>query len=484
MGKHRVGRGRFGRRKPEHIRRLEPTSSTKETPRDAVRRQRESGRMVDPRVRHRKRRRRLTVALLVLLLLIVGSAVAAFAYLRNIDQKIHPAISVQSDLEKILDPTTSRNAGEPFYMVLIGVDTRPEEKRARSDTLMVAHVDPKAKKIQLMSIPRDTRVTIPGRGKDKINAAMFEGGEALVVKTVKQFTGLPIRHYAVVNFDGFKDIVDTLGGVTVYVPVNINDALAAGHDKSATFVPKGLQTLDGKHALTFVRARKQFPTQDLQRVENQQTFMKALYKKALEFSNPFKLPALLNAVAGAVQTDLTLQELAGLARDFKGMPEQNVETITMPGEARMVDSLSYVIPDDIKLAKVLERMKQGLPLSGDATGTVGLDGTVIQVKPADVTITVRNGAGVSGLAKSAQDRLTSQSFKIAETGNMDQFVYGRTLIVYKTDNPKAAIVREALGMGDVVASRGMYTFKTDVMVVVGKDWDPARAGVPGADVRH
>jgi LCP family protein required for cell wall assembly len=486
MGKHRIGGGRPSRRAPQQIRRLEPTSSTIETPRETARRRREAGRMVDPRVRRRKQRQRLITTMVVLALFVFGSAVALFAYLNNINTKIHRISSPQSELDQLLKEDANRTPGEPFYMVLIGVDTRPDEKVARSDTLIVAHVDPKLKKIQMMSIPRDTRVTIPGHGKDKVNAAMFYGGEALVIKTVKALTGLPVSHYAIVNFEGFKDIVDTLGGVTVNVPVNINDPLAAGHDKSAQFVPKGLQTLDGKHALTFVRARHQFPTQDLQRVQNQQTFLKALYKKASEFSNPFKLPALVSAVASAVQTDLSLRELAGLAIDFKGTPERNIETITMPGEAMMIDSLSYVVPDDTKLQKVIDRMEKGLPLSGDATATAGADGTVTQIAPGSMTITVRNGAGVSGLAKSAQDRLTSQGFKITETGNMAQFVYGRTLIVYKADadNPKAGIVRDALGMGDVVASRGMYSFKTDVMVVVGKDWDPARAGVPGTDVRH
>lgn len=443
--------------------------------------------MVDPRVRQRKRRRRLMTTLLVVLALVVGGSVSAFAYLSSIDRKIHRISSPQSELDKILEQESKREPGEPFYMVLIGVDTRPDEKVARSDTLILAHIDPKAQKIQLMSIPRDTRVTIPGHGKDKINAAMFLGGEALVIKTVKQFTGLPISHYAIVNFDGFKGIVDALGGVTVYVPININDIKAAGHDPKAAFVPKGLQTLDGKHALTFARARHQFPSQDLQRVQNQQTLLKAMYKKAMEFSNPFKLPALVNAVASSVQTDLTLREMAGLALDFRGMPEQNVETITMPGEARMVDNLSYVIPNDKQLDEVLARMKRGEPLSGDASATVSPTGEAVPtLKPAEVTVTVRNGAGVSGLAKSAQDLLVSQGFNIVDSGNMAQFVYGRTLIIYKTDetNPKAGIVRDALGMGDVVAARGMYSFESDVMVVVGKDWDPTRAGVPGAGVRH
>jgi LCP family protein required for cell wall assembly len=474
------------RRPPEKIERLQPRSTTSETPQEATRRRREASRMVDPRVRQRRRRRRLTVTLSVLVLLIIGTAVSVYAWARGVEGKLNRVANQDSALIDVLKAETPRKPGEPFYMVITGTDTRPEEKVARSDTLLVARIDPQNRRVQMMSIPRDTRVQIPGRGMEKINAAMQHGGPALVVKTIKEFTGLPVTHYVNINFVGFKDIVNAMGGVTVYVPEKIDDLQAADNHPSAKLIPKGWQTLDGMHALTFVRARHQFADQDFSRMRNQQAFLKALVKKAATLTNPLQLAALVNAVAEAVDTDLSLEQIYGLARDFRGMPDANLETITMPGNSKFVDGLSFVVPDEAALDKLIRRMETGQPLSGKSivpTSTVSPGGTTtsntnkpVTVKPTEITVTIRNGAGVSGIAKSVSDKLTAQGYKIIETGNMNQFVYSTTLVVYKTDTVKAGMVREALGLGDVVASRSMYSFKTDILVVVGKDWDPAKAG--------
>jgi LCP family protein required for cell wall assembly len=476
------------RRPPEKIERLQPRSSTSETPQEAARRRREASRMVDPRVRKRRRRRRLTITLTVLVLLIIGTAVGAYAWAKRIEGRFNRVVNEDSGIVAALSTDTPRKPGEPFYMIITGTDTRPEEKVARSDTLLVARIDPQTRRVQMMSIPRDTRVNIPGYGMEKINAAMQHKGPALVIKTVKEFTGLPITHYVNINFTGFKDIVNSVGGVTVYVPEKIDDIQAADNHPSAKLIPKGWQTLDGQHALTFVRARHQFADQDFSRIRNQQSFLKALVKKAGTLTNPIQLAGLVNAVAEAVDTDLSLSELYGLARDFRGMPEGNIETITMPGTSKFVDGLSYVVADEAAMDKIIRRMETGQPLSGKSivpTSTVSPGGTTsantnkpVTVKPSEITVTIRNGAGVSGIAKSVSDKLGPQGFKIIETGNMNQFVYGTTLVVYKTDTVKAGMVREALGLGDVVASRSMYTFKTDILVVVGKDWDPAKAGEP------
>src|SRR5450759_139544 len=254
-------------RSPEQVRRAKPGTASVETPSQAARRRKQSSRFVDPRQRRIRRRRIISIVLAVTLLLFVGGGVAAYAYMRNINDTIHPS---QTDLAPIQAQIVPKAPGEPFYMVIMGEDTRPGEKQARSDTLIVAHVDPQLKKVAMMSIPRDSRVTIPGHGTDKINSAAQIGGPALTIKTVTAFTGLPITHYVVLDFNGFKSIVDAMGGVTIDVPFRINDPMAANHVKSAQVIEKGVQKLDGAHALTFVRARHQFPSQDIQRIANQQ----------------------------------------------------------------------------------------------------------------------------------------------------------------------------------------------------------------------
>jgi hypothetical protein len=227
-----------------------------------------------------------------------------------------------------------------------------------------------------------------------------------------------------------------------------------------------------------VRARHMYADGDFSRMRNQQAFLKAFAKQALDFKNVFSAPAIIQAVADNLDTDMTTSELVALIQQFKGIQEGDIEAATMPGASAFIDGLSYVVSNDAKFEAMLTRMKKGLPLdpkaSTTATATVG-PGTS-GLKPKDVTLTVRNGAGVSGLAKVGADVFTKAGFAVSETGNMNQFVYSKSLIVFpKGREAEAGLVRETLGYGDVVPAAGMYTFNTDILVVIGKDWrDPGK----------
>jgi hypothetical protein len=206
---------------------------------------------------------------------------------------------------------------------------------------------------------------------------------------------------------------------------------------------------------------------DYGRMRNQQAFIKALASQALSLSNVFNASAIVDAIASNLDTDMTPLQLADLVLQFKGMDPANLEAATAPSAPKYINGVSYVILDDANFKAMIDRMKQGLPLEPNSGSTA----TTVTVKPADVPLTVRNGAGVSGLGKECTDFFTSKGFTVSETGNMNQYVYGRTLIVYqKGDETQANFVRETLGFGDVLPSAGMYTFKTPVMVVIGKDW--------------
>lgn len=471
--RHRAA-GSARRSRPTRIDRVQPRTSTSETARQAQRRRRESSRIVTPEARKRRRRRLFTTIAVAAAIVVLALAGTAFAFLRGIQSNLSEQVDTDKAITDILGESKPREPGKPFYMVIMGVDTRPEERVARSDSLIVAYVDPARKRIVTMSIPRDTRVTIPGRGTAKINEAMQLGGPAKVIKTVKEFTGLPITHYAYIDFVGFRDIVDSVGGVDINVPYAINDIQAAGGHRTWARIPKGMQRLDGGHAMTFVRARHQFADQDFTRMKNQQTFMKALAKKMMTLSDPLRLPAVLSSVSKNVKTDISLTELAGLAADFRDMDEQMFQSVTMPGTAKFIDGLSYVVADEAELDALIAKMEKGeliKPVQASAYATA-------TVKPQSVTLTVRNGAGVSGIAKIVADKLAKAGFPIKDTGNMGQFVYGRTLVVFRSDKDtaKATLVREELGVGDVVPARGMYSYDGDILIIIGKDFDPKKFG--------
>jgi hypothetical protein len=267
-----------------------------------------------------------------------------------------------------------------------------------------------------------------------------------------------------------------MGGVWVDVPQKIVDRQASAFGAAYDTIQKGYQKLNGKFALTFVRSRHAFAAGDYARMADQQTFIKALAKQALSLSNVFKAPAIVNAVASHMQTDMTPEQLVNLVLQFKGMGANAIDSATAPSAPQYINGISYVIIDDARLATMIDRMKNGetlLPGSSTTASTTAAPA----VKPADVPLTIRNGAGVSGLGKQATTFFTSKGFTVSETGNMNQFVYGATLIIYQTGKAAdATLVHDTLGFGNVIPAAGMYSFKTPVMVVIGKDWKNPATG--------
>lgn len=467
MGKHssRGSKRSTRARKPSEIKRLEPRSRSRETPKEQVRRRKESQtQSTQSRQRRRQRRRRVVAGCAtVLLVVVVGLAVAVMLYFRGVDRRlIERRQQIDPAIEEVLQETP-REPEKPVYVLLLGSDVRPGETVARADTIMIARLDREQKRLSLLSIPRDTRVQIPGYGTTKINAASVYGGPSLMISTVKELTGVPISHYVEVDFAGFVEIVDILGGVEIEVPARIYDPQAANWDPSGYVVEEGLQRLDGKHALTFVRSRK-FPEGDFQRIRNQQAFLRAMLNQMLRGATFLKATQLIDAGVENATTDMSTGEIVGLARSMWGMSGESFESATIPSHPEYRGGASYVIPDEPEMAAVLAAFTAGESLA-EATGE-----SPDKLVPQNVTVTVRNGCGKAGVAAAASRRLELAGFDVRDVGNTNQFVYKKTLVIHKDDNARATLVRQMLGIGDVAPSRGMYSFNTDVLVVVGSDW--------------
>lgn len=412
------------------------------------------------RVQQERRRRAVKRTALAVALALVACvaayAVWFYASLHGAERAMnqHPEID-----ERLSQALTARRPQQPFNILLLGSDNRPGEEDARADTIIVARVDLQKNKVWMLSIPRDTHVVIPGYGERKINAAHFYGGPALAVDTVEQFLGIEINHYIGVNFAGFQKIVDALGGVWIDVDVEIDDPKAASHGSyKAYHIDPGYQLLDGEHALTYVRSRN-FPDGDFTRMRHQQAFFKALAEQATRFSNVLKIPALVRAVSKEVSTDMSLSQLADVAMALKDVGAENLETATVPGEWRS----PYVWPDEAQKRFLVDAMMAGRSFDDTSTVSNAID-------PSSVTVTVRNGAGIDGCATYTAGILRGLGYKVTGVGNANQFVYDRTLVVYSSKRDAAEQIAGALPSGEVVPSRGMYEFATDILVVVGKDY--------------
>jgi LCP family protein required for cell wall assembly len=240
-------------------------------------------------------------------------------------------------------------------ILLLGSDSRDPDSTtdSRTDTIIVVHVSADHKKVQLVSIPRDTYVAIQHNGgteESKINAAYAWGGADLMVRTVQDFTGLPIDHVMLVDFAGFKDIIDALGGVDIHV----DQTFTSIHGIHRTFVenkPGETTHMDGAMALDYSRQRKQFADGDFTRIQHQHQIIQAMMDKATStgtITDLGKLNAFLNATASSVTVDTNLSPLS-LAWALHSIGSSDVTFVTNPsGDTPTIGGESVVMSDEAK----------------------------------------------------------------------------------------------------------------------------------------
>jgi LCP family protein required for cell wall assembly len=266
-----------------------------------------------------------------------------------------------TDFNKTALPLQSRfmpTLDHRLNILVLGVDSNGRGTQrflnTRSDTMLVASVDPVERKVSLVSVPRDSRVTIPGgHGDDKINSAHAFGGPDLAIETVRQNFGVPIDRYLVVDTQGIKKIFEVIGPVEVLVEKRM---VYADHTAGLNIDLKpGLQTLSPTELEQYVRFRHDAKG-DISRIERQQWFLRQLANKFQDPATLMKLPELYQCVSEAVQTNLTLEEMAELAAFAKDLKATQIETAMVPGKATMINGGSYWLPDFDATAVVFNRL--------------------------------------------------------------------------------------------------------------------------------
>ncbi|HWQ60792.1 MAG TPA: LCP family protein [Negativicutes bacterium] len=293
---------------------------------------------------HRKIRwARLFLVLAVLIVLITAFAGAAFyAYLNLFDTTAGTGGSPSAAGGQTADPALNKRVN----ILVLGIDYGDNETPGapkRSDTMIVASVDPVSGTVSMLSIPRDTRVAIPGRtGYDKIAHAYAYGGPQLSARTVEEFLGVPINYYVTMDWQGFISVVDILGGVDMYVEDNMNydDPYGA----LSIHLKKGYQHLDGEKAGQYVRFRHD-ELGDIGRVQRQQRFLKAMIDEMLQVGTLFKLPALTATIRQYVASDMPPLVMLRLANTLKGFRDGGLKAELLPGKFATIDGLSYWVPD-------------------------------------------------------------------------------------------------------------------------------------------
>jgi LCP family protein required for cell wall assembly len=345
--------------------------------------------------------------------------------------------------------------GAAMNLLLVGNDSRARltEEQARqlstgdnaginTDTMILVHVPADGSKASFVSFPRDSYVEIPGYGMDKLNSAyaygyQYEAGEGatdaerqssgaqLLIRTISGLTGLQIDHYAEVDLLGFFNLSSILGGVEINLCAPVQDKF------SGVDLPAGVQTIEGEQALAFVRQRHGLPRGDFDRIIRQQVFIGAMVRKLLDDNVLFDLGKqrrLVEAVANSLTVDRSL-DLLGLAGQMQSVTAGSVEFQTIPyiGDDHD-DQGRYILrlEDEETLHQFFANLSAAPEPPAEPTEAPAPE----TVTPAQVSVNVYNGSGVSGLAASTAAELQSQGFVVTSTGNADSHEYTATEIRY------------------------------------------------------
>lgn len=317
------------------------------------------------KARRRKVRKVLLICLIVLVVLGAGGAFAGWRYLRSVENDV-TKVDAFDEIPVAERPEVPAAQTKAINILILGSDSRdPDATGSRADTIMVAHVTTDHKSAQIVSIPRDTWVDIPktpdgkhGGVKGKINWSFAWGGIPLMVRSVESFTKVRMDHVIVIDFAGFKEVVDAVGGIDIY---NERTFQSTFWENNFHTFKQGNLHLNGEFALEYARQRKNLPNGDFDRIKNQQKVVKAVLDKATSagvIADPGKLTAFLRAIAKTITTDKQF-DLISTAMDLRGIKSGQIKFMTSPSKGTgMVGDQSVVFADTSAAGKLFAALKQ------------------------------------------------------------------------------------------------------------------------------
>lgn len=344
-------------------------------------------------------RRGLIIALCVLLALVLGCGCAFAAYMSSISKKLNQGDKSAGELSAISDALGGyqSNLDEPFYMLLLGSDARSEDDFSRTDTNVVVRVDPITYTVSMVSIPRDTKIEIEGHGTQKFNAAYAFGKVPGVIEAAESLLDIEITHYAEVSFLDLKDLVDAVGGVTVYNESRIDNPKCDDGDGNHYIIEEGEVTLNGGEALTYARNRD-YPMGDFTRTQHQRQLVEAIVDEVLSASIT-SIPGIIEAAAESVTTDLNVFDLIGLAQQFADADDITMYSGMLPSYTQSINGISFVINDEEKTAEMMELFEAGEDFSDIVSTKTASDITTSAIDTSNTLLTSDDDEVVSGSAK-------------------------------------------------------------------------------------
>src|SRR5919198_1133051 len=385
----------------------------------------------------------------ILSVIMVATSLTAYAGYLKLQGNIN-----HEDIDAAVGPNRPKKLNNSLNILLIGSDTRAganarygrglAAEPPRSDTMILLHLSPGGEQAVGISFPLDLMVPMPSckthnggstapQPIAQINSTFTTGGAACTIKTIESFTNIKIDHFMQVDFAGFKNVVNAVGGVEICLPNDVNDP------KSKLHLSRGRHVVKGEEALAYVRTRHGLGDgSDLSRIKRQQQFLGSVANKALSagvLADPVKLSRLLNAGTKSLTTDkgLDFQTLLRLGQSLRGLTAGKIRFVTAPIGPYAPDPNRVTLsqPGSNNFFTAL-RNDRGLQEESKPAETP-------KVPPSQVKVRVYNATGVAGQAQRVADQLQAQGFKVASVGNAPGGAARKTQVLY---GPGAATAAE------------------------------------------
>lgn len=402
---------------------------------------------------YEKQRKRRLMIMSGILTVIIAAIVFTVIYFYNFFGKFSTdGVSVAPNEVK---------AKEPVNILVLGLDIgdvnqKDNESIKRTDTIMVLHYEPKNNAASLISVPRDMLIKV-NKKNNKINAAYAIGGEKLIQSEVEKLIEADINYIVKIDYEGFRALVDAVGGVEMYIERNMyydDDA----QDLHIRFNKGETVLLDGKKAEEFFRWRKNndgtgFANGDLDRIENQHKFINKLIEKCTSPAIITNIKGILDVLPAYVKTNMSPSKIISYGLGLKDLDKSNVTTATLQGDLKTIGGASYVVYN----------RNMNIETLGLLSGSEASNGTI---KKKNLRINILNGTRITGLASRMSENLKTKGYSAIDTGNTQE----RSKTIIKTNNKEMGkLIVEDLGTGtiqDLDDNPQGY----DAVILIGSDY--------------
>ena len=394
------------------------------------------------------------VSVLVIVLVAVGVGVAVFfnassSKLSLVDSNAKNALVAAKD-------------GEPFYVLCTANLGSPKgTSGAENNAYLLVRIDGSSRVLTAVSIPSNLAVNLSDGKTHPLYDAETLGGDEALVSAVASFSGVSIAHIVKTDEAGLKELVSLAGGVGMMLSEDVDDPYAGD-----IYLASGNQVLDGDSALVMLRASNYAGGVETQ-AGNRTSFTRALAERLLE-AGGLDFATELDSIAQGVQTDLSSSQVISLANELRPLSSATVYATCVPGSSGVSDGVSVFNASSSQWKTVMENVNAGSDPSASQEAETVSD-------PTGITVEIRNGGGVAGVGAKMGALLSDKGFSVGNIGNVDESGnYTDTLVIYRDEAYEAAAntIVKMVDTGRAVNGGDYYTFDTNVLVIVGKDWQP------------